>query len=224
MIEEKQKNPSSLKKKIIQGVLNTLLFLVLFMLIIVCVFKLIYIETEVEGTSMYPTINAGAVDDVAYINKLNKGRPGDIIVYDTQKIDENGKHKYIIKRLIATEGMRVNFKIEQDNEIVIYVDGVKLDEPYVTNKIYKDGENLPRKYRDWQEYLKSINYENYNENGLLIQKGEVFLLGDNRANSLDSATEGPYNTDHIVGRVDVIVQENQNVFTEFFEYFISLLN
>ena len=224
MIEEKQKNTTSLKKKIIQGILNTLLFFVLVALILVCIFKLVYIETEVEGTSMYPTINAGAIDDVAYINRLHKGDIGDIVVYDTKKFDENGKHKYIIKRLIATAGMRVDFKIADDNEIVLYIDGKKIDEPYVKNKIYKDGENLPRKYRDWQTYLKSINYENYNENGLLIKEGEVFLLGDNRANSQDSATEGPYKLDNLIGRVDVIVKENENVFSEFFEYLISLLS
>lgn len=223
MIEEKQKNGSTLKKKILQGILNTLLFFVLLILVCICIFKLIYIETEVEGTSMYPTINASATDDIAYINKLNKGSIGDIVVYDTKKVDENGKHKYIIKRLIATAGMRVDFKIADDNEIVLYIDGVKVDEPYVENKIYKDGESLPRKYRDWQEYLKSINYENYNNDGLLIQEGEVFLLGDNRANSLDSAAEGPYQLNNLVGRVDVIIKENENAFTEFFKYFISLL-
>ena len=48
--------------------------------------------------------------------------------------------------------MRVDFKIESDDEIVLYVNGEKVDEPYVINKIYKDGNSLPRKYRDWQDY------------------------------------------------------------------------
>lgn len=173
---------------------------------------------------MYPTINAGSTNDVAYINRLHKGNVGDIVVYDTQTLDNKGKQKYIIKRVIATAGMRIDFKIAENDEIVIFIDGTKLDEPYIENRIYKDGDSYPRKYREWQEYLQSINYENYNENGLLIKEGEVFLLGDNRANSQDSSSHGPYNTKHIIGRVDVLVEDNESVFSEFFDYFISILN
>jgi type IV secretory pathway protease TraF len=44
-----------------------------------------------------------------------------------------------------------------------------------------------------------------NKGRLVLQKNQIFVLGDNRAYSIDSSVEGPFSLDSVVGRVDFVV-------------------
>ena len=68
----------------------------------------------------------------------------------------------IVKRVIATEGQIVDIDFERG---VVFVDGEEIDEPYIHSYTYnQQGVSFP----------------------LIVQKGHVFVLGDNRESSLDS--------------------------------------
>jgi len=124
---------------------------------------------------MYPTL---VENDYLIINrmayKLGKPKDGDIIVFKTDLLQDNGKQKDLVKRVIATEGQHI--KIEDSK---VYVDDKLLDEPYIHDN-YTSGDI-----------------------DMIIPEGEVFAMGDNREKSLDSRYEevGLVNEKDIMGKV-----------------------
>ena len=115
--------------------------------------------TTVRQDSMMNTLNDG---DYIFINKqaynLGKVKHGDIIVFQTEDVDENGREKKLIKRAIALPGETIEIA---DGEV--YVNDEKLDEPYIREP-YTDG-NIER---------------------TVVPDNTVFAMGDNRAYSHDS--------------------------------------
>ncbi|CEI74053.1 MULTISPECIES: signal peptidase I [Romboutsia] len=131
--------------------------------------------TLVKGESMYPTLKENdylIINRMAY--KIGEPKKGDIIVFHTNLLQDNGKPKDLVKRVIATGGDHI--KIENSK---VYVNGKLLDEPYIHDN-YTDG------YID-----------------MTVPKGEVFAMGDNREKSLDSRYEdvGLVNEKNIMGKV-----------------------
>ncbi|MDO4741140.1 MAG: signal peptidase I [Eubacteriales bacterium] len=84
-------------------------------------------------------------------------------------------HTYFVKRVIAQEGQTVEIKGG-----VTYVDGVAMEEEYVDH----------RTMRDFGPYT--------------VEEGEIFVMGDNRANSRDSRQVGALDEDLVVGKVRCI--------------------
>ena len=100
---------------------------------------------------------------------------GDVIVFDAPTKPERD----FVKRVVGLPGERVEIKAG-----VIYINGTKLDEPYldtVTSKRSMDC--IPR----------SANCK--------LREGEYFVLGDNRNSSNDSRDWGPVRLETIVGKV-----------------------
>lgn len=83
--------------------------------------------------------------------------------------------KDYIKRVIGLPGETIEIK-----DGFVYINGEKLIEPYIKNST--PGVLLPT----------------------LIPEGKVFVMGDNRGNSLDSREFGPIEIDKIDGRADFI--------------------
>ena len=207
--------------KFLKFLINFVFILLLLVCIGVFVFKLVYVETAVLGASMYPTLNSTEYNDSVLINTKEKGTVGDIVVVDSLKADISVEHTYIIKRIIAKENERVDLRFDND-QMYIYIDGVKLEENYTTTPAYINRGSTPYIYNAFQNYLIT-NSENidYNENGLLIPSGCVFVMGDNRQNSTDSASFGPVSVDSILGRVDVIIHHGESMLGNFFQYLFN---
>ena len=130
---------------------------VFFLLIVI--FTLCFRITCVDGRSMNNTLMDG--DYVLLLNDFLCGdyEQGDVIVASKESF-RNGER--IIKRVIATEGQWVDFNFETGT---VKVDGKILDEPYIsTPTVTPEGLTFP----------------------LRVEDGCVFVLGDNRALSMDS--------------------------------------
>lgn len=148
------------------------------------VFALLFRVVQVDGGSMNQTLYHG--DRLLLVSRVLYHEPeqGDIIVASKESF-RNGKR--IIKRVIATEGQTVD--IDFENRIV-YVDGAALDEPYVyfpdeTSPMNQEGVGFP----------------------LEVPEGCVFVMGDNRNNSLDSRSNeiGLIDCREILGKVVFLI-------------------
>ncbi len=147
-------------------------------LIIALVITTFIKPTLVKGYSMYPTIepyNYLIVNKLPYIT----GEParGDIVVFKTHIYSDSGEEKDLIKRVIGIEGDVIEVK-----DGVVYRNGEALQEDY----IYGDktpGDMAP----------------------FTVDEGYIFVMGDNRPNSMDSRDPsiGEIAVADIMGRVDL---------------------
>ncbi|MDD4698924.1 MAG: signal peptidase I, partial [Oscillospiraceae bacterium] len=133
--------------------------------VVVILFTFIFRPVGIIGPSMKETLHQD--DKIIISNFLYTPQRGDIIVISRNYVNEasNGTYKYdepIIKRVIATENQVVDIDFEAG---IVYVDHVALDEPYTRTL-------TTNKY--------DITFP------IRISEGHIFVLGDNRAESLDS--------------------------------------
>lgn len=169
------------------------LFLSIVAYIIICMILLntfVFFRVRVDGRSMVSTLQDG---DILLVNKENKVSRGDVIIIDNVVADRTGKYVYIIKRVIATEGQVVELKGGY-----VYVDGEKLNEPYLDDFQRTNARGKSR-------------YE--------IKKGEVFYLGDNRLESQDARDHGPCKISQIVGIVKPWSIKTKDIRTKLFKIF-----
>ena len=129
----------------------------------------------IPSGSMEPTL---AIGDRVLVNKFvyrfSSPKRGDVVVFESPE----GPRTDLIKRVIAVGGQRVEIK-----DGYVYVDGVKLDEPYVA-----------RERRD--------NYTS--PTPTKVPAGFVWVMGDNRGNSADSRVIGPQPLSAILGQAFAI--------------------
>lgn len=212
-MENKEKSKSKVK-----SVFNILLDIFLVLLIILAgffaYFKICYDEAYVIGPSMYPTLNANEnKQDIVAINTKADFTYGDIVTATTEKKDSKGNAIVIIKRVIALEGDYIDLQYNENDELIVLLNGEELDEPYIIEKARK--EDSPVCYQNWQEYKASASDRINAEKGLLLGKNEVFLMGDNRQVSNDSTIMGPFKKSAIQGKVDFVFHKGENDFFMF---------
>ena len=146
----------------------------------VLVFTLVVRIVRVEKQSMRETLQNG--DILLTVNRHLAGelKAGDIVVIKKEYFEDG---KPIVKRIIATEGQTVDIDFDAG---VVYVDGQALEEDYIREPTYLDeGLEFP----------------------ITVPEGCLFLLGDNRNNSMDSRYPdlGPVDVRCVIGKAVVLV-------------------
>ena len=123
---------------------------------------------QITGMSMSPMMEDGQIVLCIKCNQFEAGEP--VAFYYNNKI--------LVKRIIASAGSWVDI----DEKGNVYVDGLLLNEPYLTEKALGEC-NIELPYQ--------------------VPDGKVFVMGDDRAVSLDSRTTavGCVSSEQLLGQV-----------------------
>lgn len=140
-------------------------------IIVLCFFR----PTVVNQESMVPTFKEK--DNLILARQAYRFgsdvERGDVIVFSTNMQTEAGTQKNLIKRVIALPGEVISAK-----DGYVYINSKKIDEPYLNEQgVTSDFEPI------------------------VVPDGKVFVMGDNRAVSLDSRAFGSIDKENIMGRV-----------------------
>ncbi|MBQ2842539.1 MAG: signal peptidase I [Clostridia bacterium] len=125
-------------------------------LVVFLIFALMFRAVGVDGDSMNPTLNDN--DWVAVAGSVTDFERGDIVIVNQPW----RRNVPIIKRVIAVGGDTINIDF---NKREVYVNGMKLDEPYILEPT-------------WLSY--DVEFP------LTVDEGKLFVMGDNRNDSIDS--------------------------------------
>lgn len=143
----------------------------------------------ISGPSMETTLyqpNRVLVNKLSY--RLHDVRRGDVVVFD--RVTSNGEtvqHDDLIKRVVGLPEESIEIR-----DCVVFVDGKALEEPYLSAEDVQKSDPVDRCRQP--EMAKVV-----------VPKKQIFVLGDNRPQSMDSRMFGPVDVSQVVGRAFVVI-------------------
>ena len=177
---DEEKESGSKKGKFWRFIYEWMESVVYAMIFILIAFTLIFRIVGVDGDSMNPTLYDG---DWLTVNAINsKIERGDIVVI-TQP---NSLNEPLVKRVIAVGGDEIDIDF---NDGTVKINGINQTESYILDETNLMG--------DWVYPMT-------------VPKGTVFVMGDNRNNSLDSRFRaiGFIDERYILGKVHTRLYPN----------------
>ena len=147
---------------------STFLSLVVVAAVAILVAVLLLPILRIYGKSMNGTLDSG---DIVVSVKTSNLKTGDVVAFYYN-------NNVLVKRVIANPGDWVDL----DRDGNVYVNNVKLEEPYLDDKAYGET-NIELPYQ--------------------VPEGKIFVLGDNRSVSIDSRNTsiGCIAEEQIVGKI-----------------------
>jgi signal peptidase I len=174
-----------------RSIVSTILILISAPLIALTITSFVFQSYEVDGPSMETTLQN---QDRLIVLKLPRTiskitrhpyipTRGEIIVFARKGMDEleQPNERQLIKRVIGLPGDRV---VIENGSVLIY------------NSEHPEGYNP-----DVGVEYPAINESTPGNVDLHVDEGEIFVMGDNRSNSLDSRSFGTIASDEIVGKL-----------------------
>lgn len=182
-----------MKNKFLKEVLQWIEAIAIAIVLAILIRGFLFEPVIIDGTSMLDTLENG---DRVILNKItltfNEPEPGDIVVIEIDPpyfnvltfLNKSALAKRLlptvtgadyIKRIIAVEGDTVDIR-----DGYVYVNDVKLDEPYVL----KEGVT--------RQIVTAMPYT--------VEEGKYFVMGDNRGASRDSRTIGTIEEEQVLGK------------------------
>ncbi len=131
-----------------------------------------------DGPSMQPGLHSDErvlVNSLAYV--FRQPQRGDVIVFHPP----NALTERYIKRVIGLPGDTIRLTLTS-----VYINGVKLNEPYIAPVPYGFPEN---------QETETVH----------LGSDQFFVMGDNRTNSQDSRSFGPITQREIIGKAEFVV-------------------
>ena len=166
------------------GITNTLYewghSIIAAVVVVVILLTFVFRLVNIDGPAMKNTLQND--DKVIITNFMYTPEVGDIVVIPASE----QYPKPIIKRIIALEGQQVYIDYTKNE---VYVDGILLKEDYVSSEIDVDNPDSLE--------VTSLS--------LTVPEGEAFVMGDNRAQSLDSRRFGCIKAADIIGKAQFVI-------------------
>jgi signal peptidase I len=186
-----KKHPVNRKREGLGSIVSTVAVLLIAPLVAVILTAFVFQSYQVDGPSMQTTLYN---NDRLIVWKVPKTwskitghqyvpNRGDVVIFVEDQISSFGEEpsKQLIKRVIALPGERITVK---DNKVSVF------------NKEHPDGfqpdQTLP---------YGNVIEQTSGDIDITVPKDKVFVMGDNRPNSLDSRAFGPVATKDIVGKL-----------------------
>ncbi|MBD3948916.1 signal peptidase I [Tuanshanicoccus lijuaniae] len=170
-------------RAIIREIISTIITFLVVFAVVWGIQKTIVQPFKVDGHSMDYTLQHG---ERLFMWKLANIDRFDVVIL---KAPSNPEEKLYVKRVIGLPGDTVEVK---DNKLIL--NGKAMDEPYLAQKQAEYSGNFTEDFN-----LESITGK------AKIPEGYVFVMGDNRQNSLDGRSFGLIPMDYIIGEADVVM-------------------
>lgn len=174
-------------KGIIREIISTLIWVAVIFLGIKVFYAYVMEPFIVDGRSMEYTLHDG---EKMFMMKLNDIERFDVVVFPAPggPISSDESQSLYIKRVIGIPGDTVAY---QDDQLIL--NGVQMNEPYLDDM---RADVLGNFTGDFQ--LEEIT------GSATVPEGQVFVMGDNRRNSLDGRAFGFIEAEDIIGEADYI--------------------
>lgn len=156
------------------------LFIALLLVFIVRVF--LFTPAVVEGASMEPTLQD---HNRMIVTKIGEPKRFDLVVFHATEEED------FIKRVIGLPGDRIEYKDD-----ILYINGKPYDEPYL-DKSKQEVIDGPLTY--------SFTLSETPVGSDVVPEGHLFVMGDNRRNSMDSRHIGAIPMDKVVGTTNIVI-------------------
>jgi len=179
------------KREGLSSIVSTIAVLLIAPLVALVLTSFVFQSYQVDGPSMQTTLFN---NDRLLVWKLPKTwarltghnylpNRGDVIIFVERGLADTTQPggKQLIKRVIGLPGERV---VVQDNQVTVY------------NKQHPDGFS-PDKTLSYGKVIK----ETTNNVDTVVLQGRIFVMGDNRPDSLDSRSFGPVDLQDVVGKL-----------------------
>lgn len=207
------------KRKGFVGYLAELPVLILLAFVIAIVIKTFLLQAfYIPSGSMLPALRVGdrvLVEKLSY--RFHGPERGDVVVFANDVFGgpppsepwttdvknfvrellglPTGTEEDYIKRVVAVGGDTIRYV---GNPRHLIVNGERVDEPYVNNGRDPTSQTIT------SGDCERLDMQSERD-ACVVPAGDVFVMGDNRANSQDSRFLGPVDEDKIVGRAFVII-------------------
>lgn len=187
-----EQTPEEVSGRSLRNIISTVaLFLAAPLLALVLILFVIQ-SYEVDGPSMQETLHN---KDLLIVEKLPRTMARitgkdyippryEIIIFSRDESGIGQGARQLVKRVIGLPGERVTVN---NGKVTVF------------NTQHPNGFNPD----EGQEYAKTITTTAGNDVDIIVREGEVFVLGDNRDNSLDSRYFGNVASKDIVGKLGI---------------------
>lgn len=168
-------------KYILKEIFSTIVMFLVMFLVILGVYKYIAEPFIVDGASMEYTLRSG---ERLWMLKLNNIDRFDVIIFPAPSDEE----KLYVKRVIGVPGDTIAY---ENGELIL--NGEAMNEPYLAQKESEFDGNFTYDFT-----LEEITGE------VTVPEGKLFVMGDNRRNSLDGRRFGFIDAEDVLGEADFI--------------------
>ena len=167
----------------------------------------IFTSTVVKQSSMYPTLNENQRIALSRINRITKAeyKQGDIVTFEEPSEIKRGTDVDIANKVAIYnyepqsfwEKFSYNILELTKRSYIKRVIGVAGDRIQIVNgKVYVNGKELVENYLEDGVTTKTVYY-----NDLTVPEGCIYVMGDNRDESMDSRTFGCIPLERVEGKV-----------------------